>query len=485
MDFKAPGDDRCWNASLFREDLEQALKEICPGAELVVDTYSSNGEPSTGHVELDSETLCSSKYCAHRAGCNLLIDLLRKPIQVDEILPNTVIVQSDVDQFWPGTPMKVEWVPPYHLLCSGTEWPWEDCQQPHCQGCYRGPQPLAALLAHELIHAWHHQKGEYCSPSPAGWKEPEEICTVQAENQIRWEMGGPTRCSYGTHCIVFPEPNSDLTWQVSDPGCTGGAHDGKYDCILLDPYKDQANCGCGRYGLSLWSVVKKHAYCWLKAAQSLLLREKPRIPSVPEDWRERSGFDSMYRAYLDPLPDDSKYREMEWLTEFLVARRNELVGEVLEGLFDHSRDAFVLERVTPHGAYTLISYFSTPKGDRFITNLRPPNRGREPPTDNDGRLTDVLLAPDPGRAARSLLSGDRIREMPDRIGGLFGLADGGADFLQVKSGGQVKVMAGRNLRQAVIPDLDEERRDRDPDDSLRWAAVRAILEWGRRTRAEL
>ncbi len=485
VDFSAPDEDPCWNATFFFSDLEEALEAICPAAELVVDTNSADGAPSTGHVELDFGTICASKYCDHRAGCNLLIELLRRPIDANEILPNTLIKQNDVNQFTPTSPMKVEWKPPYYIRCSGLEWPWEDCRPPECVGCYKGPQPLAAILAHELIHAWHHQIGEYCYSGIKGWEAPEEICTVQAENQIRWEMAEPARCSYAGHCIVFPIPGPDLTWQVPEADCTKGANSGKYDCILLDPNADKANCGCRPFRPNLWDLVKRRFYCWLTRAFPSFFKDQPQERFIPMDWRERSGFDAMYRDHLDPLPADSRRHEMEGLTEFLMQRRNRLVGESLEESFAEARDAFILETVSVHGAYTLVSCFSTPEGERFITNLRRPFTGREPPPTSGSELTDVVLDGGGGRSARGVLGRNAVAGIPEGIGGVFGLVDGGAEFLQWKSGGAARAMATRDLRSAVAPEAGGDRRNGYADDLLRWAGVRAILEWGRETRAEL
>ena len=162
----------------------------------------------------------------------------REPTETEETLKSFEISQQPFNDYYDVDPGLVYWRPPYYVHARGWKLDTEDCPGLECDPCFYGPHPPAALLAHEMIHAWHDQLGKYCEDSDA--TAPEEICTAQSENQIRVEMGKRIRCSYDGVCLNFPDPDDTRTWQLDAPDCIGGV----YECTLLNIHEDRGGCGC-------------------------------------------------------------------------------------------------------------------------------------------------------------------------------------------------------------------------------------------------
>lgn len=488
VDFQKPDNESAWSEKGFREDLESALHEICPAAKLVVDE-GTDEIPLKGHVELELQGLCLTKYCAHQAGCNLLIDLTRETTRGGN-LPTTTISQGVWTEVFAGEESEVTWRAPYYLNARGLDWPAENCPDLGCDWCFYKPHPPAALLAHELIHAWHHQIGEYCQEF--GAEAPEEICTVQSENQLRWEMGKPARCSYMGTCLEFPSPDSDLTWQVPAEYCDGGAHQNSYDCVLLRKTEDRGDCGCSSSVALNLTKAARRILCWVKGIilhpVSGIGKRHFRSP----DWKPESGFEEMFGRHLSSLPEPSHGREMEALAKSLVRARIDAVDGRLEKLLDRtlqelvgeSRESMVFEALSVHGAYDLIAQFSLPSETLMVTTLGYPSKARKPPSTSRAPVKVFSLEPGERFSVGRFSGDDPELTVPEGIGGTFEGTDGGAEFLQLKSPNTKEdptAVATRNLGIAASSTYRKERGALAPEDVLRWEAMKEAMRWGQRT----
>lgn len=136
----------------FAMQVQTALMEMCGCQSVVVD-------PITGQVTIG--VMSCTCYCDHRAGCNLLTDLVNDARTIP-------IYLSEVGSGWKNG--AVWWYPRE-----------EDFNDPDV--CGGTKIPASILLAHELVHARLDSNNEDDA--------------VRGENQIRLERCMPMRMEYG------------------------------------------------------------------------------------------------------------------------------------------------------------------------------------------------------------------------------------------------------------------------------------------------
>lgn len=220
----------------FKKKVEKALCEICPCFDIDIEKGLVRAAPPTAGSKTSS---CKKRlrnqpgrkreyrpgresfydcYCRHRAGCNLLLDLV-KP----EFGETTILEVKSRDQKRGNR----------HNANTGT------VKYNPKRGESEGEdRPPSIGLAHELIHAHHyHTRRRTGDPYPGRTRE--EHRTVRAENQIRREMRGdfeegssryrdlPMRTTYKGGRVENPEAGDlDVTnrfgdFELAGPGGPG------------------------------------------------------------------------------------------------------------------------------------------------------------------------------------------------------------------------------------------------------------------------
>lgn len=161
----------------FRRQVASALREICPCFTFNV---AANGIVTARQIRGRDE-FCKC-YCAHRAGCNLISDLINHAQRV-------TIRRTGRGNSHNPRRRRVRWNP---IRRRGGR---------NARGDRRRPPSVG--LAHELIHAHHTINGNRGQGRTNGIPN-EEINTSRGENQIRREMGEPQRTHYGRRRIPNP-----------------------------------------------------------------------------------------------------------------------------------------------------------------------------------------------------------------------------------------------------------------------------------------
>jgi hypothetical protein len=178
----------------FRRAVLAALAEICPCHD-----YSVSAVGVLSITPKRPQKRFCRCYCQHKAGCNLIADLVNHPTNW------LVIAQTAQGNSYAGG--MVFWNP-----SSNTG-------GPNARG--DNVRPPSVGLAHELVHALDRMTGDTHT----------EVETSQAENQIRREQCEPRRTHYNGARV----PN-------------GGGH--------LDA-GDRHRCRCYRYWLCFYCLHKK------------------------------------------------------------------------------------------------------------------------------------------------------------------------------------------------------------------------------------
>jgi hypothetical protein len=153
----------------FKRRLVDALLIICPCYNPTVNDDNTIGfTPLTGSDNQGNDLFCPC-YCDHRAGCNLLLDLVTENQE-------TTIKSGHANEYDPDD-HEVTW-----NRRATPEVPIEDGAGDEQDA----ETPTAITLGHELIHAVHDAKG-----TRSDNEFEEESNTVRGENELRDETGGP------------------------------------------------------------------------------------------------------------------------------------------------------------------------------------------------------------------------------------------------------------------------------------------------------
>jgi len=416
----------------FRGAVETALTRICPGTRCV-------------SGELGVDQVSCSDACMHPGGCNLLLELTEGQnftVEIKESFSNSEFVKGiNTDTVW--------WDP--------TDVISEECES--CDGTGFRQSGGDPILAHELIHAWH--KNIKASFRTGTLLDREEECTVLSENLIREEMGETKRCRYAD-CITG-ETAASLT--------SGG-----YTChILQGKPLAKWQCNCRKRKWPCWLVAT--AAGWVRA----LIRWEPprrRIRTLPSDWLQRSGFEDLFHSPRFALAEESHRQEMELALKQLVLRRQTDAVPELEQWFNGTDEAVLLEWVYLHGAYRVFFFAMTQGEVMFVTNVEPQVVHGERSLTPQGDLVRSTIQPSDWSSIWPVIHEAMANPSVPGIGGRFGVMDGGAQFLRLKSGGRIQKTATRALHFAPGQASPVVEPAPDPEDMPRWEAIRKILDLG-------
>ena len=449
----------------FANDVVTALDSICPGVTLKDRTVETTG------------VVCGG-YCQQPAGCNL-IQALVDCTETVQIVPAEDL-SAVPDNFYVGSTRTIEW-----YRDSGTKDFCEDCPPDREDDVH----PNEAILAHELIHAWHH-----CPPNPTylydAYAQHEELCAVCGENVIRREMGLVERCRYNeaSACSACGTATTAV-WES-----TFG-----YDCVLPDGSDKRDDCDCAaekeagdNEDAPKDSTNDKESestdgdgclvawLCWIvrwvrRIAQMCERRHRTpvrRFRALPKDYLLLSDFDSI-------LPGDSPLEQgIKSAAKLLVLKRRRESSPELERWFHRSDDATMLEIVYLSGGYRVILAAVTPERAVFGSNLTLQLVNRRSVIGGvPGDLRLHVLPPVQALALEQMLQTPTFGASSNGIAGRTDIADGHVIFLRVKAGGEIRRTAfkGGTFSGDMSSDVG---RPVEPDEGPKWDAINTVLEFG-------
>lgn len=454
----------------FYTMVEQALRKICPG--VIVDGADCDEEPvpaGTGKVTIGANPC--DEYCCHRAGCNLLSELIAAGA--------TITIK-------PGTSSYTELTYSTLALRGVVGWTGHHCRTPardccpSCDGeCCELDIAAEVELAHELIHAWHDAVKCTYVHDPDG--KNEEPCTVCGENQVRREMGYLRRCNYN----VVPVD--------CDEGAPKGLADG-YDCQLLDGSSQrEEECDCcpdggddppSGPGLSLSKAILVAVTEFFRldriwqARKRLLWPWGPRGPTLMTYTQEfdaigQSGFGDMLTG------DDALDRAVEAGARVLMAGRPRHSYPELEQLFDRATDAVILEIVLLAGGYQVLLLAVEAEHAWLVTNigLRQVGEGQSAFGPRTPLLAYELPTASHGTISTELRQMTSIGPPEDGMGGVRLMSDGRVDFSKVKTDQTIRRTVLRGYEyDPVVPGWKVVKPD--GEDGPRWDAIKQIHDLG-------
>jgi hypothetical protein len=180
---------------ILRQRVVAAFGELCP---CFVYTVAGDGRVAA-RARAPRDDFCDC-YCRHRAGCNLLSDLIADP--------NTVVIRTTGRGSRYDTNTR-------ELRWNGTA----RTRVPTTAG--RRGTPPSLVLGHELVHAQHHNSGTLANGTTGGLSN-EEINTVRGENQLRAEREPPEPQRLGHSGLQVPNPGLPDLDATDRQGCGCG-----------------------------------------------------------------------------------------------------------------------------------------------------------------------------------------------------------------------------------------------------------------------